>query len=281
LAKKIIDLIFFGSIFISLCTVALCIETNLLLGIPLNHYSFYLFVFGATLSQYNLHYLVKTTAIKGSERLAWSATHKTLHKILIVTGAILCFYSLFYFTITHFLIVGLMAIVAFFYSYPALPFRRKKRLKDYGFLKICTLAFLWTMVTVWFPLDQVNTGGTYFQLVFLRRFLFMFVLCLVFDLRDIDADVSEHRRTIPVVIGIRRSYLLCYVLLVIFVLLSAWQLALTGNLLHFNAMLLSALATAFMIHWTRKNSSDYIYLAGIDGMMLLQAALIAIGSLQL
>ena len=39
-------------------------------------------------------------------------------------------------------------------------------------------------------------------------------------------------------------------------------------------MLLSAAATFFAVELTKKTNSDFVYLAGIDGMMLLQAMLV-------
>jgi hypothetical protein len=46
-----------------------------------------------------------------------------------------------------------------------------------------------------------------------------------------------------------------------------------------NAMLISTIATAFILNFSKKNNSDIVYLACIDGMMLLQAGLVIIGSI--
>ena len=81
----------------------MCIETNVLLHLPLNDIPFYLFVFGATLVQYNMHYLFKTRAVVNSKRLAWSLRNKQLHLIFIVAGALFIIYSLFSFRLHHFL----------------------------------------------------------------------------------------------------------------------------------------------------------------------------------
>ncbi len=276
--KKVIDILFFGSIYIAICAVAFCIQTNLLLHVPLNHYSFYLFVFGATLAQYNLHYLVKKTAGKNSERFAWSSEHKQIHLILIVTGILTCLYCLFFFELHNFIFLGMVGLVAFLYSYPALPFGKKKRLKDFGLIKIFTLALLWTIVTVWFPVDEINISAASFQLVFVRRFIFMFMLCLLFDIRDMDTDKQENIGTIPVKLGLIKSYTIVYILLGTFLCLSVYELILSGNIVMFNAFFLSTIVSFFLIRLSRKYPSDYIYLAGLDGMMLLQCVLVAIGS---
>jgi 4-hydroxybenzoate polyprenyltransferase len=279
--KKLFEFILFSSIFAAACAVAFCMETNILLNVPLNHYTFYLFVFAATLVQYNLHYLVKKVAVKNSERLSWSQKNKNLHLILLMFGCLLMLITFFSFHWHHFLILVCLGCVSFLYSFPFLPFTKKKRIKDYGLLKIMTLALLWTLVTVWFPVSDMNVDKLLFTFVFVKRFVFMFILCLLFDVRDIEIDRSEKINTLAVILNKKKSYFLSYLLLLLFVVLSALQyfyLPQTGFLW---AMLISAVVTFFTIEATRKTNSDFIYLAGIDGMMLLQALLVYLFSLKL
>jgi 4-hydroxybenzoate polyprenyltransferase len=272
--KKISEIFLFGSIFISICAVAMCIETNLLLRLPLNNTSFYLFVFGATLVQYNLHYFFKTVAVANSKRLAWSLKNRNTHKVFIAVGVTLILYSLFSFRLHHFIILLVLGAIAFLYSFPFLPFTNKKRIKDFGLMKIVTLALLWTLVTVWFPVDQADFSGISFQLIFLRRFIFIFILCLLFDIRDTEVDRRQNIATLSVKLGVKMSYLLCYFLLLIFVMLSAIQFIYLPDKIQLLAMLISAAATAITIEYSKRNNSDIVYLACIDGMMLLQALLV-------
>lgn len=256
-------------------------ETNILLGLPLNNFSFYCFVFGATLAQYNLHYLVKTIAVKNSQRLAWSQRNKKIHLILLATGVILILFSFFSFHLKHFIILICLGAIAFLYSFPFLPFGKKRRIKDFGLFKIITITFLWTLVTVWFPVNSMPFETNLFLFVFVKRFVFMFVLCLLFDIRDIQIDRQEKINTLSVMLGKKKSYLLAYLLLILFVVLSVAQyfyLPQTGILI---AMMFSVAATFIIVELTKKNNSDYIFLAGIDGMMLLQALLIYLFGLKL
>jgi 1,4-dihydroxy-2-naphthoate octaprenyltransferase len=111
-------------------------------------------------------------------------------------------------------------------------------------------------------------------LIFLRRFIFIFILCLLFDIRDTEIDRREKIATLSVKLGINRSYRLCYLLLVLFIALSITQFILlpdTGQLI---TMLLSTTAAIITIEYSKKNNSDVVYLALIDGMMLLQALLV-------
>src|SRR5690606_14002425 len=96
------------------------------------------------------------------------------------------------FHLEHFVILALLGCIAVLYSFPFLPFGKKRRIKDYGFLKIITLALLWTLVTVWFPANRWEIDHGLFTLVLAKRFVFMFVLCLMFDVRDIPIDSKEH-----------------------------------------------------------------------------------------
>lgn len=274
LIKKISEIFLFGSIFISTCAVAMCVQTNLLLHLSLNNVSFYLFVFGATLAQYNVHYLFKTTAVVNSGRLTWSLKNKDIHTILIAFGVALILYSLLSFHLKHFIFLLVLGTISFLYSFPFLPFTNKKRIKDFGLLKIITLSLLWTLVTVWFPVDEANFSGLFFQLIFIRRFIFIFILCLLFDIRDTEVDRKENIATLSVKLGVKKSYALCYLLLMIFGALSIIQFLYFQDAPQLFAMLISAVATGIAIEYSKKNSSDIFYLACIDGMMFLQALLV-------
>jgi 4-hydroxybenzoate polyprenyltransferase len=206
--RKLSAFILFSSIFIALCAIGLCIETNILLGVPLNNFSFYCFVFGATLVQYNLHYLLKKEAVPNSERLRWSQKNRMIHVIFLLTGILLILFSFFSFHLEHFVILALLGCISVLYSFPFLPFGKKRRIKDYGFLKIITLALLWTLVTVWFPVNGWQTDHGLFAFVFAKRFVFMLVLCLLFDVRDIEIDSKEYINTLAVVLGKKKSNLL-------------------------------------------------------------------------
>lgn len=276
--KKVTDVILYGSIFISVCAVALCIETNILLHLKLNSLSFYLFVFGATLVQYNLHYLFKKTAVANSKRIAWSKKNAHVYKVLIGCGIVFILISLFSFQLHHFIVLVVFGAIAILYSFPFLPFPNKKRIKDFGLLKIITLALLWTLVTVWFPADGINVTELTFILLFIRRFVFIFLLCLLFDIRDTEVDRLENISTLSVKLGVQKAYNLCYILLIVFTILSVIQFIYVPNSIQLIPMLLSSAASFYTIQMCKKNNADIVYLVGVDGMMLLQALLVIFAS---
>ena len=209
------------------------------------YFKFLLLCIWGNTAQYNLHYLVKTSAIKNSQRMVWSAKNRNLHRILLAAGIFLILFSLFSFHLHHFIILGILGVIAFLYSFPVIPIGKKKRIKDYGFMKIITLSLLWTLVTVWFPVVNLSFEKNIFALVFLKRFVFMFVLCLVFDIRDIEIDRKENIKTLAVILGKKKSYILAYISLVVFIFyrcFSSFYFADEGVLI---AMLLSAANNIF------------------------------------
>ena len=175
---RIIHFFLFGSIFISLCAVGLCIQTSLLLNLPLHQPGFYLFVFGATLVQYNLHYLFNTTSGTTHLRLDWCRKNKGIPKILIGAGVLMIAFGIFSFTTREYIILTGLGIVSFCYSFPLFPFTHNK-INNHGILKILTLALVWTMATVWLPADKINFNDGSFQHVFVQRLIFIFILCLL------------------------------------------------------------------------------------------------------
>lgn len=269
----------YGAIFISLCTVGLCMETNLLLGLPFNSFYFYLLVFSATLGQYNIHYYIKREANPDSDRFFWSVQHRNVHLILNIIGAIGLIIGLFHLKPKNFIVLGIIAAFTILYSFPFLPFRKKKRLKDFGLLKIFTLSYVWTLITVWFPVITFTKVTPDFQLVFIQRFVFMFALCLAFDIRDVESDGKSGIHTLPVALGKRKSYQVINLSLVLFLIVSLMHFRISLHFMQLNGMILSALATYFIIEYARTRNTDMIYLAGVDGMMLLQAVLIGVGSI--
>ncbi|MGH2644721.1 MAG: UbiA family prenyltransferase, partial [Chitinophagaceae bacterium] len=277
--RAIIKTFVYGAIFISLCTVGLCMETNLLLGLPFNSFYFYLLVFSATLGQYNIHYYIKREANLDSDRFLWSLQHKKIHLILNIIGAIGLIIGLFHLKPKNFIVLGIIAAITILYSFPFLPFKKRKRLKDFGLLKIFTLSYVWTLITVWFPVITLTKVTPDFQLIFIQRFVFMFVLCLAFDIRDVESDGRKGIHTLPVVLGKRKCYQLIILSLVIFLVVSLMHFRIALHFMELIGMILSALATYFIIEYGKTKNTDMLYLAGVDGMMLLQAILIGVGSI--
>jgi hypothetical protein len=89
---------------------------------------------------------------------------------------------------------------------PLLPFKNKKRLRDFGYLKIIVLTGVWTTATSVLPMLYWQKNLAAYPLEILLRFVFVFALCVMFDLRDMRHDLENKIYTLPNKVGIVNSY---------------------------------------------------------------------------
>ena len=125
------------------------------------------------------------------------------------------------------LIVVAMAVITFFYATPFLPkelfLDKTYNLRTISGLKVYVIAFVWTIVTVVLPV--ANNGYPLSFDVFIisfQRYLFVIVLILPFDIRDLLYD-SLRLSTIPQKIGIKKTKYLGFLLLIINILLEFFK----------------------------------------------------------
>ena len=108
-------------------------------------------------------------------------------------------------------ILGLLSAL---YAVPFLP--SAKNLRSLGGLKIYIVAFVWAGFTVLLPvLDVQMPIGWDFWVLFLQRVLLVLVLIIPFEIRDMQWD-DKDLRTLPQVLGVRRTQNLGIVLAVVF-----------------------------------------------------------------
>lgn len=248
--------------FIALCAVAFAWETSRIASVAPQPFRFYAFLLLATWASYRLHALRPRPNIS---RLTATTTW-----IIVVGGTLLAptLPSEMWPT------VAVLIVLAWAYSRRMLPGVR--RLREYGLAKILILAGVWTIATTYLPLVDRPISAGPLALLLLRRFLFMFTLCVAFDLRDRVSDTDAGIRTLPVRLGVRRSFTLMRITLLAFValVLAGPALSDTGFGPIEVALLLSAAVTSTVIEATSRGRSTAYYLGLIDGMMLVQAALV-------
>ena len=130
------------------------------------------------------------------------------------------------------------------YSVPLFPARFGfQRLKEVPVMKSLTVAFSWTVPTVFLPICHTDlsmstaTGivGTFF-------FFQVFSNTVVFDLRDVEGDAASGVRTIATILGVRRTLLL---LTGMNIGIGAALTVVSGTLLGFGPALLLAAGTVY------------------------------------
>lgn len=169
---------------------------------------------------------------------------------------------------------AVLGVFAFAYFLPLLPFKNKRRLRDIGWLKIAVLAGVWTTATAILPILfwQKNIYDYPFEI--LVRFVFIFTLCVIFDIRDARTDLRSRILTLPNTVGIKNSYRIINVTLVLFAMLSVLQYFRYPLAIRLTGALLTAVITWAVAAYLRNKPSDRAYLLLADGVMLLYAVLV-------
>ena len=186
----------------------------------------------------------------------------------------MCIGSLFWLSGRMFLACVVLGILSFAYSLPMLPFKDKRRIRDFGWIKILVLTSVWTIVTSMLPIVYWGKDLYEYPYEILMRFVFMLTLCVAFDIRDMQTDLEAGIFTIPNLIGIKNSYRLMNTAIVLFSVLSVIQYFRYQSVSRLIADLLTAFITKLVIDYTRKYPSDKAYLGLVDGMMLLYGILV-------
>ncbi len=227
--------------------------------------SLHLLVFGSTLVIYNLPVIINSRAV---------SRFYSRRGLFFFLGAALSLYSLTALpraVMEGALVLGIFSVG---YSTPILPFLKKKPLRQLGWIKTLDLSVVWTVTTHVLPLLYWGKNVFAFPIEFLLRFVLIFSLCVLFDLRDLGLDHANNLRTLPLKLGVRNSYRLLYASVVLFALFSVvqyfrfqmpWKLAVG---------LLTTLLLSIVIGYVRKNPTHRVYLSLVDGVMLFYGVMV-------
>ncbi|WP_181306690.1 UbiA family prenyltransferase [Rufibacter sp. XAAS-G3-1] len=274
--RKTLDFILYSNLFISLCAAVLVLETYLLSGIPVS-LRLAGIVFFATLFVYNADSLVPykfNQNVPLGSRMKWVKANR-LELIFISLASALCTIFLYWtaiFELNFWFLLHLM-VVAGLYSVPVVPEgERYIPLRDIPLLKVFLIAYVWSAITVQLPLMEVDHDlfASDSLILFLRRFLFLFSLTLVFDIRDVHKDKLTQTVTFPTKWGVQNTKRLALVILLLYALLVP-----AGTAPHLRIALGAAGIGAALVVWNaHEYRSQYYFMVLADGMMLLQFLLV-------
>jgi 4-hydroxybenzoate polyprenyltransferase len=233
-------------------------------------------VFFATLFVYNFQRIFYKSALENtviSIRRKWIFDHKTAVKSLIIIGFVGVAIT-FFFNDFHILIyLSPLLLLSLFYFLPAVKLRKNP------LLKLLTLAIVWTVATTLVPMLLIsNEPFTKNNILhILLRFCFMMAICIPFDIRDLQIDKADSISTLPQLVSentarwIAFGFMLAYIILII----PEYTIGII-NIKVFIALLLSAIINAILVLMSNSKRSEYFYVAGMDGTMILQGVLLMV-----
>lgn len=289
--RAIVHFIFFGNYFYGFCTIGLSIEASLQQQLPLNPLLYYILLFAVTVLYYTKAYITNATYNTNNKRTLWYIQHKKLviySQLLLTLAGIICLGILLkdiWKNVlqmqwqTWFLLLIFPVVAALYYGIENKKLG-KYNLRNTGFLKPFVIGFVWGgLVTIYPFLFHTIEKNIPLQiafincLLFIKNFMFVTVLCIMFDIKDYAADYNQQLKTFVVRVGLRKTIFLIIIPLCVigfgtFLVYSTSQgFSLIRILLNAIPFIL-LLIVAYSLH--RRQSILY-YLIIIDGLMLVKA----------
>ncbi len=258
------------SIFIAICAAALSFQTTQLLHYKVS-WEVYGFVFFATLCSYNFYWIISKYSLSGKRSFSSMFQQDRVATIILAVSAAgmgFCF-MLSSLKLSYVLAALVFTII---YAIPLLPFKFLHFTRKAGVLKTIVLAFTWTYVTVFLPIDKsfgLLSGPDIF--IMSRRFLFMLMLCIIFDNRDKAVDKIRGLHSLATDLGSQQLLLLIAVIFVI--LFGTNFLCVTYGISFAQSIALQTSTIALLIVYffsTRKQGYLFYYFI-VDGLMLFSA----------
>ncbi len=270
---RIFHFILSHSIFIAVCAVALCLQTNILLQIP-HDYNLYSLVFFSTICSYNFYWLLSKFYFSNNKQLLVFIKQNSSYFLLCILSGIALLYFLF--QQPHLIKVVLVSVsLTLLYSLPILPFSIFKYFKKWGFFKTIVLSFSWAFVTTVLPYTTyqnitfaVELKQAVLLLLFVR-FCFMLLLCILFDKRDTALDKMNGLHSMAT--DIKQQYLQ-YILLAFFwlyIIASLYFCYKYANSLQATAFISIGILFIILYLQSLKIKGYVFYYFGVDGLMLL------------
>lgn len=286
-----IQAIFFGNYFYGICAVTLSIEAALQQFIPLNCIAYYVLVFAATVLYYTYAYISINTADPNNKRSVWYVANKKsvvfsqvfLTLIFMVCSGILLkniWQNILQIPLLEWIIILLFPLVSAFYYGINLPTFQSKNLRSLGWLKPFFIGFVWAgLVTVYPILFYHISTNTIYQLsffsclLFIKNFMFVTVLCIMFDIKDYAADHNHQLKTFVVRVGLRKTIFYIIIPLSIIGLGTFMVYATTRHfpLLRIIINTIPFILLIIMAYSLHRRKSILYYLAIIDGLLLVKS----------
>jgi len=274
--RSVLDFLLFSNVFMSLCAVAQALVTFHLINSKPD-YQVLALLFTSTLGIYNFCILIskpKQPQRSPYLRVRWFFAHYRLMVTFTIVSLLSLIPLFFLVSAESKILLIFLGIISFCYGLPLFSLDDKKfGLRNIPGLKPFLITIVWTLSVVLLPIMQAQemqvTISMHDTIILMtKRFLFIFALTVPFDIRDLFHDNELGVRTIPVMLGEKRAYQFCQVLLGGYIaLLFIYQKNLTADFL---ALTFVALLTGWLIFKSKWKKNEYYYFLYLDGVLILQ-----------
>ena len=275
--KQSLNFLLLSNIFIALCAVSQALVSYWLLEIEANPYVLAI-LFCSTILTYNFSILLSKPQNPEKSpflRVRWIFSHFRLMLSLSIISVLSLLALAFFLSFSSLILMLTLGVISIAYSLPIWGSKGNKYgIRNIPGLKIFIIAMVWAGSTVLLPIFEIGShdistiSNQETLILFLNRFLFIVAITIPFDIRDLFQDKQNELKTIPVIIGEKKSLGLCQFFLASHLfLLYAFIGKLDAN---FWALALSVFISGWLIFKSRWKKNEYYYFLLLDGTMILQ-----------
>lgn len=279
--RQTLDFLLFSNVFIALCAVAQGLVTYHLLDAKPEKYVLGL-LFCSTLALYNFSILLSKPAKPEKSpfrRVRWIFSHYRLTITLTIISVFSILPLIFFLNTSSKILMVFLGIISVAYSLPIFSIQDKRfGLRNIPGVKLFLISMVWALSCVLLPIleleNNINAAITFNDTILLltKRFLFIAAITVPFDIRDLFQDRKRDLKTIPVLVGEKKSLIICQGLLLAYlVLLFLFTNKIDGN---FFALTLTIILSGWLIFRSKWEKNEYYYFLFLDGTMILQYLMI-------
>lgn len=272
LPRDIGNLLIYGGAFTGLCAACITALTFELTGSVLDNLQYVFLIGAATSALYCSHRVIgltKTSGYLNSERLSVIRKYQFHIRVYTIFWIMLAFWLLApLFSIRFILCLLPGGVIALSYVIPFLSGGR--RLRDLGWTKILMIGWSWGWLTAVIPLWYFTDAPIQMILIHgLERMLFIMLLCIPFEIRDLQFDRYVGLITFPDKFGKKRTRRIALVICGFAILLSFIASFHYFNPAYGIAMSMTCLLVIPTITYSYSINDDYFFGGLVDGFMIL------------
>ena len=258
----------YANIFIAFCALSQVFLTYHLFPIPVNfeNNSYLLFVLLSTFLQYNVQrgYHIVNQSRDDSPRSQWTIKNK---KIMLYSLGISLITVLFLCNSLSALSIGIMVgaeiISTLYYLQPF-------NLRRHGYIKPFLISFVWVISCSLVPLIEYDLFTAHNVWFLASQFVFISVLCMLFDIKDNESDYLLGVNTYANKFGLATTKIICACLVLIG--FTCFYMFNSDSIFLIKSIFLRVILLTTILY-TNDNRHSFFYYLWIDGLLIIQTAL--------
>ncbi len=259
-------------------------------GFPLNPFAYYCIVFSTSVLYYTKAYITETSYSTTNPRSLWYIHNRKAVWYSQLCLTIVALAAIFFLLKTDWSLIGRIKwqgwlVIFLFPGIAALYYGSSAIMGDYnlrntGWLKPFVIGFVWAGLVTVYPVlfdnlfhDTAYNITVIGTLLFIKNFMYIAVLCILFDIKDYAADHNQQLKTFVVKLGLRKTI---FYIVIPLCILGLGTFLVYANIRHFHIfkILINTIPFILLIivaYSLYRRKSIFYYLAIIDGLMLVKA----------